>query len=126
MIGGPALRIPLVSWSAAGPNKTDFKIACVADHDTVADCLAVTVGQCAAMLYTYQGTNYSSILFSQSTDNASTTASLFLDDYCGKTVKSASFPNALTPNPGIFTSYYQWNDDDYVKQTWKAMCASIP
>lgn len=92
---------------------------------SLAGCLAITIGQCTALLFDYEGTNYTSIQFSPKDTDASTSASLFSDDYCGSAVKEVPFPNDPTPNQNTFVSYYQRNDLSFVRRMWKSMCTSI-
>ena len=65
-------------------------------------CLAIEVDMCTALLFTHEGTNYTSVKFTDGT-KGTTTASLYLDQYCGKEVKTAVFPNSLTR--GITDTY---------------------
>jgi hypothetical protein len=60
-----------------------------------AGCLAITADMCTALLFTHDGANYTSVKFTDGV-KGTTAAALYVDDYCGKVVKTAVFPNALT------------------------------
>eukprot|EP00038_Savillea_parva_P018704 m.25146 g.25146 ORF g.25146 m.25146 type:complete len:148 (+) comp4213_c0_seq2:67-510(+) len=107
-------------------NSRDKRMYMLTRHGDVntTDCTSITIGTCTAMLFTYEGKNYTSILLADSENGDTTAATMYSDQYCGTATMKAELPNALTPNNGTFVTYYQLNDHSFQRRDWQLMCHS--